>query len=160
MKMLQRKVSAGHRKRTPLLALLATTLHLQALADGPLPANQVWVELDVKTCSAVTFEAPDDKRFYVVGEKHRTAVIVGTVVRSGFAGPAADAHQEARRAPRLPLPNASAVYALPAWEEKVCQRIGSGVKRFRFDDWCDTLPHRGRCVSPVQMVTPDLRTQP
>ena len=136
-----------------LFLIAANTL--RARADAPLPTNSVWVDINVQTCSAATFPAPRDTPHYVVERNHRTAVITGTVVRSGFDGPAANPQDEARRSRALPAPKSSVTYALREWDDRVCGQIGVGVRRFRFTYDCDAGPSQGRCFSPFPLVIPD-----
>jgi hypothetical protein len=136
------------------VSLTVTSLPLSpARADASLPANQVWIDVDVRRCSAVTFEASGFARF-LPGGRHRTAVIVGTVVSSGFDGPAATPQDEARRAAALPSPKSSVSYALREWEETSCDQIGAGTRRFRFTYDCDAGPPSAQCLSPYPLVRP------
>jgi len=131
----------------------------QARADAPLRNNWVWVDLHVHNCWASTYTAPRGSSDEA-GGKYRTAVISGTVVRSGFSGPAADPAAEARRAGGLPAPKSSVTYALGGWDKSTCQQVGVGVTRFRFAYDCDAGPSQGKCLSPYQLVVPASRPVP
>lgn len=132
---------------------LIAVVSIQARADAPLPSDWVWIDVDVQRCAAETFNR------YVPWNNYQTAVISGTVVRSGFEGSADNSQHEARRSTVLPVPSSSVKYALPKWDDKVCEQIGVGVKRFRFTYDCDAGEAEGKCLSPYRLVQPDLKLQ-
>lgn len=148
----------------------ATALGLAAAAtagraDAPLVDYWIWVDVAVSTCSAATFEAPPDPQVYVANDRYRTAVVAGRVAAAGYVAPPGNPTLAARRATDAPLPsvNSRVSLALPRWDEATCKAIAwnsskdtaPSVHRFRFNYNCDTLPRRGACLTPMQLVDLD-----
>jgi hypothetical protein len=139
-----------------LMVLFATT---QAHADGP--PVRIWVDLKVVQCQAVNFEAPPyETQSFRQGDEYRTALVIGNV-SSADVEPfdksqwAKDWAERTRKA--LPRQGEELRFVLKRWDESLCRALVGNVQRFTYNHACDTLPRRGPCLPPHQLVEPTLR---
>jgi hypothetical protein len=132
----------------------------QVKADAP--AIGIWVDLKVSQCRKKTFGAPLHKpNEYIPGDKYRTGFVIGRVVSAGLQP--YDSSQEWVRqlaeesTKQLPARNEQLSLVLRQWDASLCQSAIGRVARFNFVYLCDSLPHRGECLPPYQLVQPAAR---
>lgn len=132
-----------------------------AKADGPLISP--WVELSVMSCLPATFEAPlYETSNYVRGDSYRTALVTGTVLRSGMHDydrlrEIGMTEEEINKAvqftiPFLPRMRSTLSVVLREWDAEFCQQAQGKTIRFDFNYMCDTTPFRRACLPPLPLV--------